>query len=102
MAQEVVWTFQAATDLEAIAEYIANDSPSYASAFVQEILNAGRSLSEFAQRGRVVPEVGEESIRELFVREYRLIYRIERPRVLILGIVHGKRDLNELWKRRKD
>jgi plasmid stabilization system protein ParE len=101
MARKVNWAYEAATDLEALAEYIARDSAFYASAFVQEIRDASRSLNEFSERGRIVPELGNPNIRELFVREYRLIYSIEESRVVILGLIHGKRDLKRLWKREK-
>jgi plasmid stabilization system protein ParE len=85
--------------LRQIAEYIARDSSFYAAAFVQEILEAGRSLKYFSERGRIVPELSDPNIRELFIREYRLIYKIEETRVMILGIIHGKRDLKSLWER---
>ena len=101
MARKVNWAYEATTDLEALAEYIARDSAFYASAFVQEIRDASRSLNEFSERGRIVPELGNPNIRELFVREYRLIYSIEESRVVILGLIHGKRDLKRLWKREK-
>ena len=101
MARKVNWAYEATTDLEALAEYIARDSAFYASAFVQEIRDASRSLNEFSERGRIVPELGNPNIRELFVREYRLIYSIEESRVFILGLIHGKRDLRRLWEREK-
>lgn len=101
MARKVVWSYEAASDLESLAEYIARDSAFYAAAFVQEIIDESRSLDELSQRGRIVPESGNPNIRELFVREYRLIYNIEENRVVILGLVHGKRDLRRLWKRGK-
>lgn len=59
----------------------------------------GCSLNEFSERGRVVPEIGNPNIREIFIKEYRLIYRIEESRVVILGLIHGKRDLKALWGR---
>ncbi len=98
MARKVDWSFEATTDLESLAVYIARDSAFYATAFVQEILMAGRSLDRFAERGRIVPELAQTNIRELLVREYRLIYTIEESRVVILGLIHGKRDLKRLWK----
>ena len=101
MARRIIWSHEAATDLEALARYIAKDSAFYATAFVREILEAARSLKEFAHRGRVVPEVGNLHIRELFVKEYRLIYRMDESQVVILGLVHGKRDLGKLWEREK-
>ena len=50
---------------------------------------AAGSLNHFAERGQVVPEISDESIRELLVRPYRLIYRIAEDRVFILTLVHG-------------
>ncbi len=101
MARKVNWAYEATTDLEALAEYIARDSAFYASAFVREIRDASRSLNEFSERGRIVPELGNPNIRELFIREYHLIYSIEESRVVIIGLIHGKRDLKRLWKREK-
>lgn len=97
MARKVVWSYEATDDLEAVAEYIARDSSFYAAAFVREVLDASRSLNEFSERGRIVPELANPDIRELFVKEYRLIYSIEESRVVVLGLIHGKRDLKRLW-----
>jgi toxin ParE1/3/4 len=91
MAREVVWADPAWNDLEAAAEYIARDSESYAAAFVQELKTAAASLSDMAERGQIVPEFGEPSIRELLVRPYRLVYRLDERHVTILAVVHGAR-----------
>src|SRR4030042_1024479 len=99
MARKVIWSFEATDDLNAIADYIAKDSAFYAAAFVQEIRDASRSLRELSERGRIVPELSNPNIRELFVKEYRLIYGIEESRVVILGIIHGRRDLKSLWEK---
>ena len=52
-----------------------------------------RALRSFPNRGRVVPEVGDESLRELFVKSYRLIYEIQREHVVILALIYGVRRL---------
>jgi plasmid stabilization system protein ParE len=62
MAHTVIWLTAAVEDVEGIASYIAVDSPAYASALVQRLLNVAKSLESFPFRGRVVPEWGEESI----------------------------------------
>jgi len=72
VAKKVVWTESAWIDLETVADFIVRDSPYYAAAFVREIRHA-RSLSRMSARGRVVPEIGDRQIRELFVQSYRLI-----------------------------
>lgn len=91
MAREVVWTDPAWQDVESAAEFINRDSESYAAAFVQEIKEAVASLSRFAQRGRVVPEFADETVRELLVRPYRLVYQISDEKVIVLALIHGAR-----------
>ncbi len=71
----------------------------YAAAFTQEILDKSRSLNEFSERGRIVPELGNPNIRELLIREYRLIYIIEQSRIVILALAHGAGDLKKLWEK---
>ena len=87
----VTWSPQVRDDLHEIAAYIAKDSPRYASAVVSRILAAGRSLETLPWRGRVVPELGLDDHREVYVHEYRLIYRIDGRTVQILAVIHGRR-----------
>jgi len=82
VAQRIIWTEAASTDLEDIADYIARDSPYYAASFVREILAHARSLNRMAMRGHVVSEIGDKQIRELAIRSYRLIYKVENPELL--------------------
>jgi toxin ParE1/3/4 len=95
MAREVVWTDPAWVDLEAAAEYIARDSEFYAAAFVQEAHEASTSLADFAERGQIVPEFADESIRELLVKPYRLVYKLTADHVFIVAFIHGSR---RLWR----
>jgi plasmid stabilization system protein ParE len=99
MARKVIWSYEATEDLDALAEYIARDSKFYASAFVEKVLDTSRTLNDFPERGRIVPELADPNIRELFVKEYRLIYSIEESRIVMLGLIHGKRDLKILWEK---
>jgi len=41
----------------------------------------------------MVPEAKNKSIREILLRNYRIIYRVERERIVILTVIHGSRDL---------
>lgn len=93
MAYSVVWSPKALEDVDAIAAYIARDSPAYASAVVGKILETTRSLSNFPFSGRVVPEFDDEMLREKFVYSYRIIYRVEAETVTIAAVVHGKQIL---------
>jgi toxin ParE1/3/4 len=91
MAHRLVWSQRAVQDLEAIAEYIAQDSPAYAAGIVRTIINQTKTLSRFPRSGRKVPEFDDENIRELLAYSYRVIYRIQEEEVLIAAVIHGKR-----------
>ena len=86
MGQRIKWAAAAFEDLEATAEFIARDSPAYAASFVTRILQAARSLSDFPDRGRRIPEIRDKNIREIFIQSYRLIYRIETDTVIELRL----------------
>jgi toxin ParE1/3/4 len=94
MAYSVVWSPNALDDVDEIAAYIARDSPTYAAAVVEKILDITRNLQTFPLLGRIVPESNEESIRERFVYSYRLIYQVQKETVTIIAVVHGKRLLD--------
>ena len=91
MAYRVVWSPKAVEDVEAIAAYIARDSPSYAAAVVQKVIFITNDLVENANRGRLIPEIEESTILEQFAYSYRLIYRIDQDVVTVAAMIHGKR-----------
>ncbi len=93
MAQ-VRWTPQAADDLDAITEFIAQGSPAYAVLFVIDVLATVEHLVRFPRVGRVVPEIGDAAIRELILGNYRIIYRLQADVAEILTIHHGARLLD--------
>jgi plasmid stabilization system protein ParE len=93
MAHRIVWSSRAAQDLNSIIDYIAADSPAYAGIVLKKIVNQTRILAHFPQAGRKVPEFDDESLRELVVYSYRIIYRLQEDEVLIVSAIHGKRML---------
>jgi plasmid stabilization system protein ParE len=92
---KAAWSPEAVEDVESIAEYIGKDSAFYANSVISGITDLTGSLGEFPLIGRVVPELNDESIRERFAYNFRIIYRVEKERILVLAIVHGKRLLFE-------
>jgi plasmid stabilization system protein ParE len=54
VAWRVGWTEAALEDLSATAEYIARDSPRYASTFTRNAFAASDTLTEFAHSAREV------------------------------------------------
>jgi plasmid stabilization system protein ParE len=94
MAQvTLLWSDRAITDLEQIADFIALDSPAGATSFVTKVVEAVSTLQAFPEAGRVVPEYGESSLRELIFRNYRIVYRKDEQSVTIVTVFHGSRSL---------
>lgn len=90
------WTEPSLLDLENIRDYIAKDSEFYAARFIARIIDAAETLQNQPRIGRAVPEAEDETIRELIFQNYRIIYRVERERILILTVIHGGRDLSRI------
>lgn len=87
----VVWAPQAVEDVEAIRAYVARDSPHYADLVVQRIVAAVALLGSSPRSGRVVPEVGNESLREVIHGNYRMVYRLRHDVIEIATVFHGAR-----------
>ena len=100
MDYEIIWTDEALCDVEEIAKYIEKDSFFYASSIVTKIIDTTRRLKLFPFAGRIVPEENNESLREHFVYNYRIIYEIRNSAVYVLAVVHGKRMLYPKFKKR--
>jgi toxin ParE1/3/4 len=83
--------------LDEAVGYIARDSRPAAERLLIQALELAASLDTSSERGRVVPELNEPTVRELFVQRYRLIYQVTRDEVQILTFVHGARDLTR-WR----
>ena len=88
---KIVWTEPAVADLEAIHSYIARDSDIYANATILRVLESVEKLEQYPLSGRVVPEIGDENLRELIVGNYRVIYEVGSSAVTIQTVLHGAR-----------
>ena len=91
MAIKLEWSQEALEDIESIATYIEKDSPTYAKSVVSKFFEKAEILKDFTELGRVVPELNNAYIREIFVYSYRLIYKINDDTILFIAVVHGKR-----------
>ncbi|MGB2614295.1 MAG: type II toxin-antitoxin system RelE/ParE family toxin [Phycisphaerae bacterium] len=89
---QVTWAPAAIEDAEAIAQYIARDSVDQAALTVLRLLEATDRLQEFPLCGRVIPELGAPSCREILVGAYRIMYGLRGEDVWITGVIHGARD----------
>lgn len=88
----VKWTDHAKADLRHIHDFIAEDSRHYARKVTQAIVEKTQQLSELPQIGKIVPEINNESIRELHLYSYRILYEIKDDHNYVLAIVHKRQD----------
>ncbi len=92
----VIWSNIASDDLASLVDYISRDSAFYAQTFAEKVVLATRRLKDFPESGRMIPEVEDKSLREIIVQGYRVMYRLESNRVLILAVMHGSRNISNL------
>lgn len=93
MAQKikVIVSETARRDLSDILEYISLDSPRLAKKMIQKLLKDLKKLPSHPRSGRVIPEIGDSCLREIIVTPYRLMYRLEEGKLILLRVLHGKR-----------
>lgn len=82
----IEWTADSLEDIEEIRRYIACDSAVYADLFVKRIFESAVRLVEHPLSGRVVPELGDVTVREVVLGSYRIIYHV-RPRTISVNRV---------------
>jgi plasmid stabilization system protein ParE len=95
----VEWSVIARGDLEAIADVIAEDNAINALRVVERIEGRAERLATLPERGRIVPELrwhGVLAFREVIEPPWRLVYRVEERRVLVLAVLDGRRQLEDL------
>jgi addiction module RelE/StbE family toxin len=92
------WTEKASVHLQAIHEYIARDSKTYATRFIKFLIKATEKLENMPLCGRIVPELEGYGFREVIYRNYRIVYRLTDDYAIeILAVVHGAREIKKVF-----
>ena len=91
-------TKQARADLDSIVAYYEQVNLEYALVFEENALAKVQQLERFPRLGRMVPEIKEESMRELIYRSYRIVYFVDEANeeVDVLTIFHSSRQFGDL------
>lgn len=93
---QVWWSDTARQDLTEIIDYIAQDSVESALEVLDKLEAKAAQLSSLPNRGRIVPELldtGISQYREIISTPWRIVYRIESQRVLVMAVLDSRRDL---------
>jgi plasmid stabilization system protein ParE len=94
---ELIWSEPALQDLDAIADYIALDKPEAARNLVKRIFEKVDSLKRFPRLGSCPPELPGMPYRQLVIPPYRVFYRTEQKRVLVLHVMRGEQLLKSAF-----
>jgi toxin ParE1/3/4 len=95
---------EAEYDLESIFSCIlGSGNPSAAKDMIRLIRKACESLSQIPERGHVPPELARADnyeYRQIIVKPYRIIYQVVESCVFLFGIIHGRRNVDEVLRQR--
>lgn len=93
---KVVWSDFAISNLNEISSYYTKkESIELSKNIIKEILTATKSLSLFPNVGRIVPEYDDNSIREIFIYKFKIIYEIKINKIEILFIAHMSKNFKK-------
>ncbi len=96
----VHWTDTAAGHLDALYNYIAQDSPEYARQMVDRLTRRSMQIAEYPFSGRRVPEYDFNQIREVIEPPYRIIYHIKPDQIDVIAVIHCR--MNSLRSTEED
>lgn len=92
-------TEQAQNELDAVIEYYERiGADDFAQVFEEKIIEKILPLEHFPRMGRLVPEIGDEAIREVLYRNYRIVYVVDQDdeEVDVLTIFHSSQQFGAL------
>ena len=100
---KLFWTKEALQRLQEIEKYIAKDNPAVAIELVDKLISLAESITDNPEKGRIVPELSLENIRELLYKNYRIVYLLKKNSVEILTVFEGHQLLKkeEVYKSKK-
>jgi plasmid stabilization system protein ParE len=94
MSRNLVVSFaeSAVLDLEDIREYYQEQHvPEIGERFLREIVALVEELPTYPDRGRMVPEFNQPSLRELVHPPFRIVYRRGEQRIAIVRVWRSER-----------
>jgi plasmid stabilization system protein ParE len=94
----ITWSSLAVDRIIEISRDIASENLAAAETWVVDLFARVDRLRSFPESGRVIRELPRGPYRQILHENYRVIYRIEGPRVIVLTVRHGRRllDFGEL------
>ena len=91
----VIWTKRSLDRVIEIAEYIAEDKPTAAADWADEILSYPDTIAGLPYAGCKIPERNDDNLRQILFGAYRIIYQVEGEDVIILTVRRSSQLLDE-------
>lgn len=92
--RRLTFTAQALEDFEQIHDFIAQDNLAAASRFISRLKDRCNELLPFPGSGRKRDEI-KSGYRSVTEGEYVVLYKVVEDELVIVRIIHGKRDLGK-------
>jgi toxin ParE1/3/4 len=89
-------TTQAIYDLRGISDYISRSNPKAAVALLKNLSARFRQLCESPRLGKKRDDLFE-GLRSSRIKEYLIFYTIEQDAIIIVHVLHGRRDLFSIF-----
>jgi toxin ParE1/3/4 len=104
MRHDVLLTAGAERDLAAIHDHLLEvEGEAAAEHVLKRLLKVVEDLAELPERGTFPKELialGIREYRQVYFKPYRLVYRLIGPRVYVVLITDGRRDMQRVLARR--
>ena len=89
---EIIWAPQAIEDIENIGDYIAEDNPTRAVSFIDELILSVDRLLKFPESGPIIEE--NPVFRHIVHQKYRIIYQLRIKKILVVTVLSPGRNFN--------
>ena len=86
---KLYWTKEASVRLQEIEEFISRDNPQVAIEFTDKLISISETIPDNPEKGRIVPELSIEQIREILFKGYRIVYYRKETSIEILTVFEG-------------
>ncbi len=91
----VEWSRRALDQVREIFDYIVRDRPNVAAEIVDGLFDATGQLAGTPEMGAVWGRGPQTDLRIILFKTYRIIYRVDPERVVIVSVRHTRRDADE-------
>ncbi len=92
---KIIWAKEALINLQQIEDFISAENPDAAIRLTDKLISVTKNLVRFPKKGRIVPELSIDRIREIIHKNYRLVYVIKKNSITIISVFESHKLLSK-------